>query len=107
MIRTLLLAALLGLSGLTLALSTATASAAEQGQTKTITLDVENMTCNMCPITVRKALEKVPGVVKAEAKYEGNGVGWAKVTFDPAKTDIDTLTNATFEAGYPSALKKQ
>ncbi|MBI1425706.1 MAG: mercury resistance system periplasmic binding protein MerP [Gammaproteobacteria bacterium] len=105
MIRTLLLAALLGLSGFTLAMST-TASAAEQAQTQTITLDVENMTCNMCPITVRKALEKVPGVVKAEAKYEGDGVGWAKVTFDPAKTDIDTLTNATFEAGYPSHIKK-
>jgi mercuric ion binding protein len=107
MIRTLLLAALLGLSGFTLALSTTVAVAAEQAQTRTVILNVENMTCNMCPITVRKALEKVPGVVKAEAKYEGNGVGWAKVTFDPAKTDIDTLTNATFESGYPSSLKKQ
>lgn len=107
MFRTLLLAMFLGLSGFTLALSTTVAAAAEQAQTKSVTLDVENMTCNMCPITVRQALEKVPGVVKAEAKYEGNGVGWAKVTFDPAKTDIDTLTNATFEAGYPSSLKKQ
>lgn len=108
MIRTLLLlATLLGLSGFTLALSTTVATAAEQAQTKAVTLDVENMTCNMCPITVRKALEKVPGVVKAEAKYEGNGVGWAKVTFDPAKTDIDTLINATVEAGYPSSPKKQ
>ncbi|KRW82246.1 mercury resistance system periplasmic binding protein MerP [Marinobacter sp. P4B1] len=106
MIRTLLLAALLGLSSFTLALSN-TVAAAEQAQTQTITLDVENMTCNMCPITVRKALEKVPGVVKAEAKYEGDGVGWAKVTFDLTKTDIDTLTNATFEAGYPSSLKQQ
>lgn len=106
MIRNLLLAVLLGLSGFTLALSTTVVTAAEQAQTKTVTLDVENMTCNMCPITVRKALEKVPGVVKAEAKYEGDGVGWAKVTFDPAKTDIDTLTNATFEAGYPSNVKQ-
>ncbi len=105
MIRTLLLTALLGLSGFTLALSTATASDVEQAQTKTITLDVENMTCNMCPITVRKALEKVPGVIKAEAKYEGDGVGWAKVTFDPAKTDIQALTKATTDAGYPSSLK--
>ncbi len=107
MIRTLLLAALLGLSGFTLAFSTTVAAAAEQAQTKTVTLNVENMTCNMCPITVRKALEKVPGVVKAEAKYEGNGVGWAKVTFDPTKTNINVLTNATVEAGYPSSLKKQ
>lgn len=107
MLRNILLAALLGLSGFSLALSTNVAATAEQAQTRTVTLDVENMTCNMCPITVRKALEKAPGVVKAEARYEGDGVGWAKVTFDPAKTDIDTLTNATFEAGYPSSLKKQ
>lgn len=107
MFRNILLAALLGLSGFTLALPTTPVSAAEQAQTQTVTLDVENMTCNMCPITVRKALEKVPGVVKAEAKYEGDGMSWAKVTFDPTKTNIDTLTNATFEAGYPSSLKQQ
>lgn len=83
------------------------AQAAEQSQQRTVTLDVENMTCSMCPITVRKALEKVPGVIKAEAKYEGDGVGWAKVTFDPSKTSIDALTNATFEAGYPSAPKSE
>ncbi len=106
MFRTFLVAMFLGLSGFSLALSTPAAAAAAQAQTKTVILDVENMTCNMCPITVRKALEKVPSVVKAEAKYEGDGVGWAKVTFDPAKTDIDTLTNATFDAGYPSHIKK-
>ncbi len=78
------------------------AGAAEQ---KTVTLDVKNMTCNMCPITVRKALEKVPGVIKAEAKYEGEGVGWASVTFDTSKTNIEALTRATSDAGYPAALK--
>ena len=31
---------------------------------KTVTLAVENMSCAACPITVRKALEKVPGVAK-------------------------------------------
>ncbi len=72
---------------------------------ETVTLDVKNMTCAMCPITVRKALEKVPGVIKAEAKYEGNGVGWAKVTFDPAKVGVEALTKATANAGYPSTLK--
>lgn len=63
-----------------------TLQAAEPEQSQTVTLNVENMTCAMCPITVRKALEKVPGVIEAEAKYEGDGVGWAKVTFDPSKT---------------------
>ena len=38
------------------------ASPAFAGTTSTATLDVSNMTCAACPITVRKALEKVPGV---------------------------------------------
>ena len=81
--------------------------AAGQAEQKTVTLDVKNMTCAMCPITVRKALEKVPGVIEAEAKYEGDGVGWAKITFDPAKTSVEALTQATTNAGYPSALKRK
>lgn len=84
-----------------------TLQAAGAEKQQTVTLDVKNMTCNMCPITVRKALEKVPGVIKAEAKYEGNGVGWAKVTFDPAKVGVEALTKATADAGYPSSLKTQ
>lgn len=107
MFRNILLASLLGVAGLTLALPAVTALAAEQAQARTVTLDVENMTCSMCPITVRKALEKVPGVVKAEAKYEGDGVGWAKVTFDPAKTNVEALTKATTNAGYPSHIREK
>jgi len=81
------------------------AAAPLAGELKTITLDVDKMTCNMCPVTVKKALKKVDGVTEVVAKYEGNGNGWAKVTFDPSKTQIDDLTFATEEAGYPSRLK--
>ena len=31
------------------------------GTPQTVTLDVQNMTCAVCPITVKKALERVPG----------------------------------------------
>jgi len=75
------------------------------GNLKTVTLDVDKMTCNMCPITVKKALKKIDGVTEVEAKYEGEGNGWAKVTYDPSKVSIDDLTFATQEAGYPSRLK--
>ena len=75
------------------------------GELKTITLNVDKMTCNMCPITVKKALMKVDGVTEVIAKYEGDGIGWTQVTFDPAKVDVETLTNATTRAGYPSSLK--
>ncbi|MCW8899345.1 MAG: mercury resistance system periplasmic binding protein MerP [Gammaproteobacteria bacterium] len=76
------------------------ASAAE---TKTVTLDVPGMTCKFCPITIRKALEKVPGVIDAKSDYETKS---ATVTFDPDKTNIEALTKATENAGYPSVLKK-
>ncbi len=69
---------------------------------KTITLSVDKMTCNMCPITVKRALRKVDGVTEVSAEYEGNGVGWAKVTYDPARIDVEGLTFATGQAGYPS-----
>ena len=76
------------------------------GELKTITLDVDKMTCNMCPVTVKKALNKVDGVTEVVAKYEGDGNGWAKVTYDPSKASVDDLTFATEEAGYPSRLKQ-
>ena len=72
---------------------------------KTVTLDVDKMTCSMCPITVKKALKQINGVTEVVAKYEGEGNGWAKVTYDPSKTGVDELTFATEEAGYPSKLK--
>ena len=75
------------------------------GEMKTITLDVDKMTCNMCPITVKKALKNIDGVTEVVAKYEGKGNGWAKVTYDPSKTNVDDLTFATEEAGYPSRVK--
>jgi len=71
--------------------------------TQTVTLKVENMTCAACPITVRKALEKVPGVAKVKTDFETKS---ATVTFDPAKTTLEALTRATTEAGFPSALAR-
>lgn len=71
--------------------------------TKTITLDVPGMTCKFCPITIRKALKKVPGVTKVKSAFETKT---ATVTFDPTKTNIETLIKTTANAGYPSTLKK-
>lgn len=33
------------------------------GTARTVVLDVQDMTCELCPITVRKSLEKLPGVI--------------------------------------------
>jgi len=75
------------------------------GELKTVTLAVDGMTCSMCPITVKKALRKVEGVSEVTAKYEGDGVGWAKVIYDPSKVSVKDLTQATGQAGYPSHLQ--
>jgi len=64
-----------------------------------VTLNVSGMTCEACPITVKKALEKVPGVSKVEVRFEKKQV---LVTFDDAKTNTDALVKATTNAGYPS-----
>jgi len=65
----------------------------------TVTLSVPSMYCEVCPITVRKALEKVPGVSKVNVSFEKKE---AVVTFDDAKTSTKALEDATFEAGYES-----
>jgi len=70
---------------------------------KTVTLNVSGMTCAACPITVKKALERVAGVSKVEVRFEKKQ---ALVTFDDAKTNTDALVKATTDAGYPSQPEK-
>jgi len=68
--------------------------------TQTVTLSVPGMTCAACPITVKRALTKVDGVTKTEVSFEKRE---AVVTFDDTKTNVQTLTEATKNAGYASA----
>lgn len=82
----------------------ATLSAPVWAATKTVTLSVPGMTCEACPITVKKALTKVAGVQKAEISFEKRE---AVVTFDDAKTNTEAMTKATANAGYPSTLKAE
>ena len=70
-------------------------------QTVTVTLEVKNMTCAVCPITVKKALEKVQGVTSATVNFDTKQ---ARVTFDDSLASVDKLREATGNAGYPSAL---
>ena len=83
-----------GLAAL-LALCAASAAAAP----RQVTLTVPTMDCATCPITIKAALLKVPGVTKAQVSYAKRR---AQVTFDDAKTSVAALTKATDEAGYPS-----
>jgi mercuric ion binding protein len=70
---------------------------------QTAVLDVQNMTCELCPVTVRKSLEKVQGVSQARIDFAKKT---ATVMFDADKTNVATLVKATTEAGYPSKVRK-
>jgi mercuric ion binding protein len=68
---------------------------------QTAVLDVQNMTCSMCSITIRKALEKVSGVIDAKVDYDQKT---ATVKYDPDKASPPALVKATTNAGFPSTL---
>jgi mercuric ion binding protein len=82
---------------LVMVIGTGAAAAKEQ----VITLAVENMTCSVCPVTVRKALEMQEGVYEAKVSLEPPR---AVVTFDDEHTDVQTLMATTTNAGFPSSL---
>jgi len=84
---------------LPLLLSASTAVAAE----RTVTLTVENMTCALCPITVRTAIERVTGVKSVQVDFERKT---AVVVFDDVEATVDEIADASRLAGYPAAPKE-
>ena len=79
------------------------ASPAIAGTSQTLTLDVQNMSCATCPITVKKALQRVPGVIDVKIDYERKT---ATVQLDSDKASVTMLTKATTDAGFPSTARK-
>ena len=84
-------------AGITL-LASSTAIAAE----RTVTLAVQNMYCAACPHTVRASLQAVSGVENVTVSMQQKS---AVVIYDDAKTNVQALTAATANAGYPSSPK--
>lgn len=78
-------------------LSTAPAIAGEQ----TIKLSVPDMTCVSCPYMVKQAISAVDGIKTVEATMEDRS---ATVVFDDSLTNLDEITQATANIGYPSSL---
>ena len=69
------------------------------GTPQTVVLDMQNMTCSLCSVTVKKALEKVPGVANAQIDYDKKT---ATVKYDPEKASPAVLVKATTDAGFPA-----
>jgi len=79
-----------------LALSSSACLAGEQ----TVTLAVEKMNCVLCPITVRKAIESVEGVIKVAVEYDTKR---AMVRYDDGTTTWEIIAEASTNAGYPAS----
>lgn len=62
---------------------------------------IENMTCALCPVTVRKAMEGVAGVRSVEIDFDAKT---AMVTFDPSVASVEAIAAASANAGYPAAI---
>jgi mercuric ion binding protein len=85
--------------GLVLALSAGLAVAAAP---KKVVLDVQNVTCAACSITIGKALDKVPGVQSKQVDAQAATV---TVVFDPERTSVSALSRAITDAGFPAKVR--
>jgi mercuric ion binding protein len=69
---------------------------------QTVLLNVPTMDCATCPITIKAALSKVPGVSKVKVSYEKRE---AVIVYDDAQASVADLKKATEDVGYPAMLK--
>ncbi|MGA3174712.1 MAG: cation transporter [Syntrophorhabdales bacterium] len=58
-------------------------------------LEIEGMSCQHCVMRVKKAVDQLPGVSKADV-----GVGTASITYDESKIKKEDLEQAVEKAGY-------
>ena len=79
-----------------LAAETSTVQAAA---VETRTFAVDNMTCSLCPLTVKTAMERVEGVRSVTVDFAART---ATVTFDPAVATSEAIAAASTNAGYPA-----
>lgn len=66
-----------------------------------VRLSIPSMHCELCPLTVRSALERVPGVLRATASLTSKT---ATVWIQKGSVRVRDLERATDYAGYPASL---
>ncbi len=70
-------------------------------QMQQISLDIQGMSCALCPITIRKKLEKTPGVIEAKVDFDKK---MALVKYDATKVNAQGLIDAITSIGYGASL---
>lgn len=80
---------------------TVRADAVDASSHESRTFAVENMTCAACPITVRKAMSRVDGVVRIDVDFEART---ATATYDPTRATPQDIAAASTGVGFPATL---
>jgi mercuric ion binding protein len=78
------------------AVASAASAAAAQA---TVILALDNLTCALCAVTVRRAIGRVDGVSDVTVDLARRS---ATVRFDPARTTVAAIAAASRNAGFPA-----
>lgn len=79
-------------------------AAARTAAARTATFAIQNMTCALCPVTVKSAMERVRGVRSVRIDFDAKT---ATVVFDPSVATLQAIATASRNAGYPATAKSQ
>ncbi len=71
--------------------------ATEQSQT----FKVEKMSCATCPITVKKAMQRVDGVKSVKVDLDSKT---AVAVYDPSVTTAEKIAAASTDVGFPAVV---
>lgn len=75
------------------------AAALPSAKLATAVFTIEKMTCATCPISVRKAMQRVEGVKSVKVDFETK---IATVVFDPSMATAAQIAAASTDVGYPA-----
>ena len=95
-------ALMLGLPATTPVVFAQSATTAAAATLTEVSFDVPDMTCALCPVTVKAAMSGVEGVQSVEVDFDSRS---ATVIFDPALTNAAAIAEASAQAGYPANVK--
>ncbi len=99
-LRALLAATVISALGPTMSHAPAAAQAIVAHE-RTVVFAVENMTCALCPVTVKAAMERVPGVRSVVIDFDAKT---ATVVFDPASATEQAIAAEAANVGYPASV---
>ncbi len=74
------------------------------GESKTVVLKIEGMTCWLCPRAVRKAISKVDGVSDVEVSYKKKE---ATVSYEGDEKLLDEIIRSVGKAGFKAKEKEK